>query len=312
MRQRFDYRRDVCPRKTVVPVPALFGDRDHAAAEQPGQVRARRGRAHAGEVRKLARRQWAPVKQGGQNRGAGRISDQGRDRRDVAVMGDVLRFCGHISTLCQTCLGQHQSMAGNPAKAVTDAVEACLALARTWHGWDGRAIARFDEDGVPNTWTPYKALRRIADHLVDHLHEVEALLAGAPPIPDTWHGRMVTLDADWARFTEADYDEACSRLRRLGRMYVLRYEVGGAGSWGRATRSRVDVAPDRRTCRGRHLVRRAGRQTSLDRPASVTWPGWLDAVEFALGPVSRGGASAFLTSADDEAPFLRGLGQAAL
>ncbi len=122
-------------------------------------------------------------------------------------------------------------MAGNPAKAVTDAVEACLALARTWHGWDGRAIARFDEDGVPNTWTPYKALRRIADHLVDHLHEVEALLAGAPPIPDTWHGRMVTLDADWARFTEADYDEACSRLRRLGRMYVLRYEVGGAGSW---------------------------------------------------------------------------------
>src|SRR6266498_2924556 len=54
---------------------------------------------------------------------------------------------------------------------------------------------------------------------------------GGSPIPDTWHGRMVTLDADWARFTEADYDEACSRLRRLGRMYVLRYEVGGAGSW---------------------------------------------------------------------------------
>ncbi len=24
----------------------------------------------------------------------------------------------------------------------------------------------------------------------------------------------MTLDADWARFTEPDYDEACSRLRR--------------------------------------------------------------------------------------------------
>src|SRR6516162_4787710 len=45
-------------------------------------------------------------------------------------------------------------------------------------------------------------------------------LAGVPSIPDTWHGRFVTLDADWARFTEADYDEACSRLRRLGRWYV--------------------------------------------------------------------------------------------
>jgi len=53
---------------------------------------------------------------------------------------------------------------------------------------------------------------------------VEALLAGAPAIPDTWHGRFVTLDSDWSRFTEADYDEACSRLGRLGRWYVLRYE----------------------------------------------------------------------------------------
>ncbi len=52
---------------------------------------------------------------------------------------------------------------------------------------------------MPNTWTPHKALRRIADHLVDHLHEVEALLADAEPLPDEWHGRRVTLDADWAR-----------------------------------------------------------------------------------------------------------------
>ncbi|HEY5985419.1 MAG TPA: hypothetical protein VIV12_03400 [Streptosporangiaceae bacterium] len=78
---------------------------------------------------------------------------------------------------------------------------------------------------------PHKALRRINDHLIDHLHQVEALLAKAEPMPDTWHGRFVTLDADWARFTEPDYDEACSRLRRLARWYALRYEAAGPDAW---------------------------------------------------------------------------------
>ncbi len=118
----------------------------------------------------------------------------------------------------------------NPGQLVSGGVEECLALARTWHAWDGRPIPG-TADGKPNTWTPHKALRRINDHLIDHLHEVEALLAGAEPIPDTWHGRFVTLDADWARFTEPDYDEACSRLRRLARWYVLRYEAAGPGAW---------------------------------------------------------------------------------
>lgn len=120
--------------------------------------------------------------------------------------------------------------AKNPARLVADSVEECLSLARTWHAWDGRPIAR-SNDGMPNTWTPHKALRRIADHLLDHLHEVEALLAGAEPLPDEWHGRQVTLDADWARFTEPDYDEACSRLRRLARCYLLRYATAGEPSW---------------------------------------------------------------------------------
>jgi hypothetical protein len=119
---------------------------------------------------------------------------------------------------------------GNPGQLVVDGVEACLTLARTWHAWDGRPIAR-TVDGQPNTWTPQKALRRITDHLIDHLHEVEALLAGAEPVPDTWRGRFVTLDADWGRFTEADFDEACSRLRRLARWYVLRYQAAGEPSW---------------------------------------------------------------------------------
>ncbi len=128
---------------------------------------------------------------------------------------------------------------GNPGQLVSGSVEACLEIAATWHAWDGRPVAR-TVDGKPNTWTPAKALRRITDHLIDHLQQVEALLAWGsdppgtarvPSIPDAWHGRFVTLDADWARFTEADYDEACSRLRRLGRWYVLRYEAAGAAAW---------------------------------------------------------------------------------
>ena len=118
----------------------------------------------------------------------------------------------------------------NPGRLVADSVAVCLDIARTWHAWDGRPLAR-TVDGNPNTWTPAKALRRITDHLIDHLHQVEALLAGAPAIPDTWHGRFVTLDSDWGRFTEADYDEACSRLGRLARWYVLRYEAAGADAW---------------------------------------------------------------------------------
>jgi hypothetical protein len=42
---------------------------------------------------------------------------------------------------------------------------------------------------------------------------------------------FVTLDADWARFTEADCNEACQRLRRLGRWYVLRYSAAGPPEW---------------------------------------------------------------------------------
>jgi hypothetical protein len=119
---------------------------------------------------------------------------------------------------------------GNPGQLVVNSVEVSLELAMTWHAWDGRPIARA-VDGKLNTWTPLKALRRITDHLIDHLHQAEALLAGAAPVPDTWHGRFVTLDADWGRFTEADYDEACSRLRRLARCYVFGYDTAGRAAW---------------------------------------------------------------------------------
>jgi hypothetical protein len=107
----------------------------------------------------------------------------------------------------------------DPGALVSAAVARSLDLASAWFAWDGRPLVT---DG-DNLWTPHKALRRITDHLIDHLAEVEALLAGAPTIPDGWHGRMVTLDGDWARFTELDLAEARQRLTRLGQCYELRY-----------------------------------------------------------------------------------------
>ncbi|MGW0484986.1 hypothetical protein [Nonomuraea sp. NPDC003214] len=107
--------------------------------------------------------------------------------------------------------------ATNPAIAVAEAADRCLALAATWLAWDGRPIV------TEGLWTPAKAARRIQDHLVDHLAEVEALLAGEPPLDTPWHGRTVTLDSDWARFTELDLDEARARWPRLAQAYVHRY-----------------------------------------------------------------------------------------
>jgi hypothetical protein len=107
----------------------------------------------------------------------------------------------------------------NPGALVSAAVTRSLDIASTWLAWDGRPLITDGE----NVWTAHKALRRVSDHLIDHLAEVEALLAGAPTIPGDWHGRMITLDADWARFTELDLAEARQRLTRLGQWYELRY-----------------------------------------------------------------------------------------
>ena len=90
----------------------------------------------------------------------------------------------------------------------------------TWLAWDGAPIL-----GDGNAWTPLKALRRITDHLLDHLAEIEATLAGQPTVPDSWLGRTVTLDSDWARFTEGDLNEASNRLLRYAELYRVR--LGG-------------------------------------------------------------------------------------
>lgn len=105
----------------------------------------------------------------------------------------------------------------DPATLIPDAVEEVLRLASTWLAWDGNP--RF---GDGNAWTPLKALRRVTDHLLDHLAEIEAVLAGHATVPDTWLGRSVTLESDWARFTETDLNEACNRLRRYAELYRIR------------------------------------------------------------------------------------------
>ena len=96
-------------------------------------------------------------------------------------------------------------------------MEEILRLAATWLAWDGTPIV-----GDGNVWTPLKALRRVTDHLLDHLAQIEAVLAGQPTVPDTWLGRTVTLDSDWARFTESDLNEAGNRLRRYAELYRVR------------------------------------------------------------------------------------------
>ena len=116
----------------------------------------------------------------------------------------------------------------NPGTHVEVAVEYCLDVAATWLAWDGRPCV---SDGGERIYTPHKAVRRIADHLVDHLAEVEALLAGVPTEPDAWHASLVTTEADWARFTELDLDEARQRLRRLGRTFALRLAAAGPAAW---------------------------------------------------------------------------------
>jgi hypothetical protein len=105
----------------------------------------------------------------------------------------------------------------DPAQAIEDAVAHALRLAETWPAWDGQPRSAADR-----SYTPHKAIRRIADHLLDHLAELEARLAGQSPMPDHWHASAITTPADLAPFTPEDVDEARSRLTRLAQIWSLR------------------------------------------------------------------------------------------
>ena len=118
----------------------------------------------------------------------------------------------------------------NPGLLVEQSMSACLETAATWLRWDGRPHVTADGDRL---YTPHKAVRRLADHVIDHLAEVEAVLAGVETQPDEWHASLVTSDADWAHFTEADLREAQQRLTRLARTFSLRLAAAGPDEWDR-------------------------------------------------------------------------------
>ena len=105
----------------------------------------------------------------------------------------------------------------DPADVVTTMISRVLEMAETWPSWDGEP--RPADDRV---YTPHKAVRRVTDHLVDHLAELEARLAGVPTIPDHWHASAITTPADLATFTTEDLDEARSRLTRLAQIFDVR------------------------------------------------------------------------------------------
>ena len=105
----------------------------------------------------------------------------------------------------------------HPAEVVTGMVDQVLTLADTWTAWDGVPVQAGDR-----LYTPHKAIRRVTDHLIDHLAEIEARVAGVPTIPDAWHASATTTAADRAAFTAADLDEARSRLTRLAQIFDVR------------------------------------------------------------------------------------------
>lgn len=122
------------------------------------------------------------------------------------------------------------SASGNPGQAVATGVERVLTLAETWLAWDGRP--RLSDD-CERIYTPHKAVRRHTHHLIDHLAEIEGLLGGHPTRPDAWRASLVTVDGDWAHFTEADRDEAQQCLLRLADLYVHRLAAAGPTEWDR-------------------------------------------------------------------------------
>jgi hypothetical protein len=80
----------------------------------------------------------------------------------------------------------------DPAELVEQSVAHALRLAQTWTAWDGQP--RLVDERV---YTPHKAIRRITDHHIDHLAELEARVAGQTPLVDQWHHSAITTPPTW-------------------------------------------------------------------------------------------------------------------
>ena len=99
--------------------------------------------------------------------------------------------------------------ARHPAEVVTTMVDRVLDLAETWPNWDGTPIKIAVDGEESRIYTPDKAIRRVVDHLLDHLAEMESRVLGRGTEPDEWHGSAMT-------------SQARSRLRRLALIWDCR------------------------------------------------------------------------------------------
>src|SRR5688572_4684492 len=73
----------------------------------------------------------------------------------------------------------------DPADAIDQMVAETLALAETWVKWDGEPIPIETPYGQ-RLYTPHKAIRRFADHMIDHLAQLQAETGGHAAIADSW------------------------------------------------------------------------------------------------------------------------------
>ncbi|MEV5712158.1 hypothetical protein [Actinoallomurus sp. NPDC052274] len=98
----------------------------------------------------------------------------------------------------------------DPAVGVTAMAEQVLALAATWTAWDGRPFPIDDR-----VYTPHKAIRRVNDHLIDHLAELGDRPAGTGRSPTGATRDGVRRASLTARGRGAG--KAASRLRSIWR-----------------------------------------------------------------------------------------------
>ena len=119
-----------------------------------------------------------------------------------------------------------QAVPRDPVKHVRDVhahAKRALQLA-----FDANPVAKV-RSGSGFEFTLRKSLRRVHDHALDHLNQIEQWLAwqhrGAPPMPtDGWVGSRVTLNDDLAPLTQQELDAWQWRIDLAAHLLVLRAE----------------------------------------------------------------------------------------